>query len=412
MTGSDGIYQLHWPEFAIKAKVDRLKSNSEHEVKGEVTFTSQNMASQGHLRQSRVNLSSTAAKNALVKSLSERVSSDDVPWDTIVEQLCVAVLREFRQGPPLLTIEGDMDVEAVDKWLIEPILQLGHPTLVYGKGSSGKSWFGQYISVLADAGVSINGLRVEPSRVLYLDWETTDKELGSRVTMIRRGMGLDGKSSIKYREMSQGLYADIETVRNHVQEHEIDLVIMDSLGAACMGEPESAEVVLRMFQCLRSLRVTSLCIDHSNKEGSLFGSVYKFNSGRQIFECLKAQDEDATHLDFGLFHRKASNSKLIRPLGFKIQFNEGSVDISRRDIKDTALESEMTVAERIANALSSGAKSPKELAELLDKQDNHIRQELLKGKQKGRFFELGNGTYGLAFHQQTVEAAWHNEVVI
>ena len=135
---------------------------------------------------------------------------------------------------------------------------------------------------------------MEPARVLILDWETSHDEIGASVTMIRHGLGLEGASHILYRTMTQGLSSDIERIREICVEHSVDLVIIDSLGSACMGEPESAEVVLRVFGAIRSLGVSALAIDHSNKEGHLFGSVYKFNSARQVFEAKKSQHKDSS----------------------------------------------------------------------------------------------------------------------
>ena len=412
VTGSNGFYNLWWEEYRIAAKVDRLKSNSDHEVRGEVVFTSHDPATAGHLRQTRLILTSTSAKNGLVKSLSERIPSEDVPWDTIVETLCVIVLNNFRMGTELLTVDGEIDVQAQDKWLIEPIVLQGQPTLIYGKGASGKSYLAQYIATVADAGLNSNGLRVEPSRVLYLDWETTPEEISSRVTRIRKGMDISGELNLKYRQMTQGFAVDIETIRQHIQEHDIDLVILDSLGAACMGEPESAEVVLRMFLALRSLNVSSICIDHTNKEGALFGSTYKYNMGRLIFECIKSQDEGSDILDFGLFNRKASNGRPMKPMGFRINFEDSNVVLSRKDVRDTELETEMTLADRIENILSSGAQAPHELADRLDKSSSHIRQELFRGKQKGKFIEVGEGKYGLPVRQEQGGDKWKSDLVI
>ena len=112
VTGDSNLLNFYWEDYLIAAKVDRLKSNSDHEVRGEVVFTSHDPTSAGHLRQTRLILTSTSAKNAFVKSLSERIPSEDVPWDTIVETLCVIVLERFRMGTPLITVDGDIDVEA------------------------------------------------------------------------------------------------------------------------------------------------------------------------------------------------------------------------------------------------------------------------------------------------------------
>jgi len=412
VSGSQGIYKLTWPQLSISAAIDRIKESSDHEVKAEVKLTSSRPTSAGHLRAGRLNLTSTTARNSFAKSLAARDS--EVEWDIILEQICIAVLAEWRQGSPMVELDGNMDVPELAKWLIQPIIQLNNPTLIYGPGSTGKSWFAQYIAVLADEGMSHGEFHVEPSTVLYLDWETDQNELGSRVTMIRRGLGLKGTAHILYKAMNQGLSTDIERIREICLENTVGLVIIDSLGSACMGEPESAEVVLRMFSALRSLGVSSLCIDHTNKEGMLFGSVYKFNSARQVFEAKKSQQEDDDKLVLGLFHKKANNSKLLRPFGFELVFNQEdkSMTVIRQDVKDTALEEHMKIPDRIANALSRcGKLSVEEIAEEIDKEQSHVRKELSYGKKSGRFMLLTEGKWALPVRiEDTVVKIYQREL--
>ena len=291
----------------------------------------------------------------------------EVRWKQVVEQCCTAALNDFRTGLPEVQLTGDKVISAESKWLIEPVIQYQNPTLIYGPGSSGKSWFAQYLAVLADAGMNHGGLGVEPANVLYLDWETDSGELGTRITMIRKGLGFETKSGVWYKSMNQGLDIDIETVKSIVMRREISFVVLDSLGAACMGEPESADIVLGMFRALRSLRVTSLCVDHTNKEGYLFGSVYKFNEGRQIFEIKKDQKPEENRLVFGLFHRKANNSQMIRDLGFELSFADPEqVAVNRKDVRDTELESEQSFPQRVLNTYNRNGTAMYTVAEMAE----------------------------------------------
>lgn len=409
ITGSNGLYYLHWPQHQIKARVDRLKANSDYEVRGEVVFTSTSAVSAGHLSQGRLNLSSTTAKKSLVRVLADRVTLAPEVLDVIVEQLSVAVVSAYREGSPVVTITGDVDVKAVDKWLVYPLLNTGHPTIIYGQGATGKSWLAQYVSVLADEGISTGGLNVEPGNVLYLDWETNQEEIGSRVTMIRNGLGLTGKSNIKYRVMWDGFLNDLETIRSHVLDHNIDLIVIDSLGAACGGTPSEEATVIPLFNGLRSLGVTSLCIDHLNKEGHLFGSSYKFFNGRQVFEVKKDQNTDASYIDFGLFHHKASNSPIIKPIGWRISFTDESVKLTSKDVAETSLEEEMRVSDRITHLLKGGPMKPNDIAEELNKEPNHIRKELSIGKSHNKFVALQDGRYALATVRN--EETWSDTIL-
>ena len=394
LKGGSGIYSLTWSNLNIDINVDRFKETSDYEVKAEVGVFSKRVTSYGHLRSTRLNLTSTTARNSFVKSLNARDS--DVDWDMVIEQMCVAVLEEYRSGNPPVVLDGNIDVEANITWVIDPIIQLNNPTLIYGQGSAGKSWFSQFLAVMADEGISKCGLNVEPSNVLYLDWETDEKELNSRVTMIRRGMKMEGGCKVLYKRMAQGFSQDIEMIRKMCIQNEISLVVIDSLGSACMGEPESAEVVLRTFSALRSLDVSSLVIDHTNKEGHLFGSVYKFNQARQIFHVKKSQSEDDNKIVIGLFHQKANNSPLMKPMGFTLTFSDGGVNVERQDVRDTELEVHMNMKDRIQNILRNkqNGMSIADIAVELDKTETHIRNVISKSiATYGTFIKLHNGNY-------------------
>ena len=178
MAGSDGQYRLAWPALQISCEVERVRPSTDHDVKGELNFTSERPASAGHLRHGRILLTSPTAKKSFAKLLEDRDSQVD--WDKVLEQLCVSVIKASRAGSPEVQITGDIEVVTQAKWLIDPVLQLNMPTLVYGPGASGKSWFGQYLAVLADAGFSHGGLTVEPANTMILDFGCSTAYAASR----------------------------------------------------------------------------------------------------------------------------------------------------------------------------------------------------------------------------------------
>ena len=120
--------------------------------------------------------------------------------------------------------------------------------------------------------------------------------------------------------------------------------------------------------------MTSLCVDHTNKEGYLFGSVYKFNEGRQIFEIKKDQKPEENKLVFGLFHRKANNSRLIRDLGFELSFADPEqVVVTRKDVRDTPLESEQSFPQRVLNAYNRNGAALYTVSEMAEELSTETR---------------------------------------
>ena len=332
-----------------------------------------------------------------------------INWQHLREQLRVTALSEYRSGSRDILISGDVDVEAQTRWLIHPLVEYKHPSVLYGAGGTGKSWIGLWLSVLVDAGLSHAGLNIEPANVLYLDWETRAEEIASRITMIRRGLNLEGDSNIIYKEMRQSLMADVEAIRDVIRRRDTELVIIDSVISACAGEPTSEKAVDDMFQVLRSLDVSSLLIDHVNKSGELFGSEYKKNEGRQVFEAIKNQREGDDQIIMGLFHKKANNSKIIPPLGFTLNFHNDngrtSVTIERQDVRQTPLSSHLSIGTQIELLIrKEGAQTIDSITTRLKKfTEKDIRGELEGSKYhsvthpSGRFVETGNGKWGVAY---------------
>lgn len=394
--GSGGQYTLDWPELHIQAVISLFKVMPDLSLSAEVQFMSQRPSANasGHVLRRRVNLSNPSMP--YIKSLE--AEDESVNWKHVVDQLCVASTDAYRVGAPETEIMGEIQAAPEGHWLINPLVQIGHPTLIYGQGSSGKSWLAQYLSVLVHEGMDASGLEIsEPVPVLYLDWETDLHEIGSRLSMIRRGLGLPERANagLWYKYMTQGLATDIAVVRKIILDRGSQFVVLDSLGSACMGEPESAEVVLKLFGAIRSLGVTSLCIDHTNKSDVLFGSVYKRNASRLVYHVKKSQREQDVEFEVAMFHEKANNSRLIRPMGWNLEFNNslGSVTFTRRDVKNTRLAEELHVRERIRNYLAEVGEPQgiTSIAEALDKATGHIAKEL--SQNKDIFVSVRKGLY-------------------
>jgi hypothetical protein len=400
LSGSVGRYTLTWPDLQIGAMVSEFDSRH-GDLTAIVEFTSQRPSApdDGHVVRRRVNLDNPSSQ--YIKLLESQDAS--INWFRIIEQLTASVVREHKRGVPEVEIAGQFTAEPEGRWLVKPLIQIGHPTLMYGAGSSGKSWLAQWIGVLVHEGISVPGIEVESrGNVLYLDWETDVFEIGSRFAMVRRGMGLpdNPSSGIWYKYMTQGLAADISAVRAVVQERNINFIILDSLGAACMGEPESADVVLKLFGALRSLGVTSLCIDHTNKKSTgtdaLFGSVYKYNNSRQVFLVDKSQREGDTSLHLAMSHQKANNTRIIRPMGWEMSFDnvEASMTLRSREVKDTRLANKMSTADQIEVFLLEQGNKPqsiKDIADGLDKTNGHI--SVVMSDNKDRFWSPSRGMY-------------------
>lgn len=391
MNGGSGIYELEWESLGIHIKVNRIRENSSHEIRAGVEVTS-NRPNGGHLNGGRVILTSPGNMESFEKLLKKEDSS--IEWGTVVKQMSAAVIKDYQRGIPEEALMGTEDRAEATRWIIEPLVMAGQPSLLYGTGSTGKSFLGQYFAVLVSEGVNDNGFHIEePLTTLYLDWETDKRELDYRVGMIRNGLHLDPvtEPNLWYKTMTQSLSADIEQVREIVLKRGIKFAVLDSMGSASGGEPESAEVMLRMFNALRSLRIPTLNIHHVNKENILFGSVYAFNSARVVIEARKSQNEGEDRIDLGLWSKKANNARMFSPIGFTIGFDGNMVTFRKKEVRDTRLVKELSVVDQMKKLLDGEPMSKKDLAEAVEKSEKHVATELNRNKDK--FVEIRKGVY-------------------
>ena len=385
------IYYVEWTDLQISMKFDRLREHKDT-VSAEVKIEADLPATASHLHQARINLVSTQQRKSLAGFLEQRTNGAVADWQGMVEQATIMVLSEYRKGEPVVKI-GDVPQSERLQFLIEPVMRAGQINLWWGPGGSGKTTMADYLATLVSEGLSGEdmGMLAEPGNVLYLDWETDSEEHSDRIRKIQAGLGVETASDIFYRYCSQALASDIEEIQAIVAEHKIDFVIADSLGQACGDEPNEAKPVLAYFNALRTLRrvvtleggqeivrpVTSLTIDHPTKEGKLYGSVYKFNQARSIFEFKKSQEPGDDFLEVGIFHRKMNNGKLIKPLGFRLVYSDHDIRCSRTDVREVPeFDSYISAKEKLRMALKAGSLSVADAAEETGLSEDTTRKTL------------------------------------
>jgi len=381
--GEGGIYVVSWEDRGVALRFERL-SEARDTVTAEVTIRTMNPVST--LYWGRLNLLTVQGRRPVVKQLEERYMPVEWRWDNVVEQACLMVMERHREGEPVVLI-GNLPPQEQEEYCVFPFIKEGQANLLFGPGGIGKSNLACLLALLAQTGFTCAGINAhaEPVNVLYLDYESSKEDLDERIRALRAGLELPEGTEIAYRYCAQALAHDIEEITRQVLERRIGLVIVDSLGTACGGAPEEADSILRYFSALRSLKVSTLTISHTNKEGKLFGSVYTWNQARNIFEVRGNPEEDSAQAVIGLYHVKINRGRKVKPLALRFVFNDdlGTVGVGRADILDIpVLEEGVPLHARIAHTLERGASSVKDLAETLGAPEPQIRQALNRGRDK------------------------------
>jgi len=293
--------EFYWESQKIYALVNRIREHSDGRITAEVNFKIDKSDIPPHILHSQASLLSTRSKKDLVKELEDRYSLPQGQWAGMVEQLCVISLDNYRKGKPAKEIWPAPDGEEVPKseFLVAPLLYEGKPTILFGEGSTGKSYLALTLAIMTQLPFYDNPLWLSPkqAQTLYLDYEGDEDEFRKRLTSLERGFNLPS-TPILYRECELPLVDDIDHLEQIVAEYGIGFLVIDSLGVASGNTSlNDAATATAFYSALRRLKVTSLTITHTSKDSeakraSPFGSVYFTNLARSVFEVRRQQKRE------------------------------------------------------------------------------------------------------------------------
>ena len=341
---------------------------------------------------------------ACVDTCKRRV--EGLAWGDLIDDVCDKALnnQRTRLKPQIVGLqEPKLERPVYQVW---PLLPSRQPTFIYGQGGIGKSWLALYLCALVDNGLTKNGFNADVGNSLYVDWETDKATAEGRAWAIKRGdPDIDEGWGLRYFAAQSPLVDWIDTLADHVAAEQFDLVVIDSVGMALGGDAGSDEKVLAFMAALRTLQTTVLLIDHMTKgadseDRGAFGSAYKKNQGRSMWEMRQAADGELT---MGLYHRKTNLGRLGPPVGLSLNIIEDddytiqSASFSRCDVTDDPeLAKGISAPLRILAALRHGAMDLESICEALqDIPQGTIGPALSRMVKTGTLTRPDRGMYGL-----------------
>lgn len=389
------VFTLTWHDRFLQIRLDRF-STDRKQTSAEITVKTNHPSSSQVLHQARLNLSSSRARSELVKILHTRRDLPD--WDIVIEQVCLRVLQRLREGEPIHNLETVvLEAEPLD--LLAPIIYEKQITLLFGPGGSGKSLLALWWALLISHGINHDStnFKAKKTNVLYLDWEASLHDTKKRYELLKKGLGLpdDDQFRMHYRRCVVPLADETEVIQAICAEHEIGLVIIDSVALACGGELKESAPILTFYQAIRALNCAALCIDHppkptEGKETKPYGSVFKETYPRCSWLIKGVQEEGSAYLNIGLYHDKRNNTGKLKPIGLRLQFSEDSVTVHYQEIGNIPeLAMKLSLTKRIQLELRSGLMATTELADSLGKSTTEIRVRLNEGQKQGIFVKIG-----------------------
>jgi hypothetical protein len=394
------------PDYGVIVDAERFDSNGQaeltfwHDMEPDVIDSKPQL-----LLQTRASLLSSSNTANLIKRLQN--SDGDLsylPWNWILTRITGQVLKNAREGEPIKHILPSEDDSLTPAYLLEPILYLNHPTVIFGDYGSLKSLFALVIAYVAQLPYLDNKLGLttgkESAICLYLDYEGDELTLRKRWSAIRKGFGIEPIMDIRYLRMTTPLADSIESLEKGIRKEKVKLLIVDSLGPAARGNLNDPEPAIKYHEALRKLGITSLTLAHNakdflTKKRTIFGSVFFTNLARSVWECKAEQETGEDEAIISLKHTKANLSRLHSPLGYKFTFTNDSIAIAKADLRDTGLSSELPLPWQIKNLLKQGPLSIQELTERLDSKADTIGRTLRRLRTKTQVVRLEDDTWGL-----------------
>lgn len=389
---------LNFEDDMLSVTMDRWHERNGHTI-AEVMVRARAPGIRPHIHTALLTLTSTRSRQEFAAYCARVYApvNGRPDWPGIIEEAAMEALRLRRSGEPAVKL-ADVSPEDATTDLLEGWIPLEGTTVPFGDGGVGKSTLALYLSCAVASGVSFLGLRTTTSGpVLFLDYETNKRVQARRLRKLARGLEIEAPEQIVYKKLTQPVATIGPELRWLCRDHDPALIVLDSLGYAGAATID-AEPTLAVFRVLNSLECPVLAPAHVAKSGDQnkpYGSAFAWNSARSVIEIRKHQDVGDDTIQVGMFHRKANDDKLQRPLGVEIQFLPEITLIKKIDVRDTPLAEHLPLGDRLEALLRDGAQHYDELARRTGAKKETVRTTLRRREGKRRVVHFGDGKWGL-----------------
>ena len=312
----------------------------------------------------RLNLISLSGRESFARQLAKAFGKT-LAWELLLASACSAVRNHLKN----IDNSGWMETHppSHSEYLIAPFILKNAPNILFGKGSSGKTFLTLRMLMSLATGTPFMGAETkEKTKSLYIDYESSGGAMVDRLFRLGGGMGNIEfpMESIRYMNpRGVPLHEMVKSIKKIIVEHGIGLIVIDSAALASGGEPEKAETAIRYFNALNAIGVTSLTIAHETKQENSeypFGSAFYYHEPRNIWNVKRVQEQEEDVIHIGLMQRKANEDRLSKPYSARVYFGAGFVEVNQEST-EWMPESENT-SQKICRYLRENHwKTPKEI---------------------------------------------------
>lgn len=380
-------YRLLVPGCMVTMEVDRIAWR-QHELSGELLVRTElrgTDAIDGVLSVSRINLSSSRARDGHAIALARKARTNEIPWAPLLEELAMRVLTAERTGDAAIAL-ADVPLSGDDQRTLRVsgfLLPWRHPAILFGDGGTCKSYLSLYIGGL---------LARDGYRVALFDWELDEADHRER---LGRLFGDRMPPALLYARCSRALVYEADRLKRIVRQQGIDYAIFDSVGFAAHDAIESSDAALAYFRTVRQLGIGSLHLAHVSKaeggDAKPFGSVFFFNSARAVWNLKSTEDSTgAGSLTLGVFDKKPSLRARQQPFALEVTFGADRTTIRHSEIADSAeFAPKLSFYQRVRAHLRAGPMTRDQIAAVFDDtKPETIKRSLNRAIERGHLVQF------------------------
>lgn len=400
-----------WRQMDLLVSAERLTNDG----KAELWFWHVNKTGNSLIDIAYVNLLAPQSMKSLANNLE--ANSEDIPWQQLLTYVKKTTLDWQRRGEPeRIVVPAGAEIER-PTYYIEPVIMQGVPNVIRGDKGVNKTILSLMMMCILGVGYrdSPSGLiAVEPARVGMLDYESNYDLTRFNISRLVNGEACP-YYEMPYLKMKRPLADDSDRVYNFVSKHNLDVVLIDSLGKAAGSErfDSSGKVAAdRFFEVHDQMNITSLIIAQHSKgiesgKDSIYGSTFFTYYSRNIFllkDTNTSIDKDIKVV--ALLHRDSNYSRLYDTLGYRLTFSDDSIGVASEEVHLSQLLDRVNQTKTLLEFLRHGAKSAKEIAQELEVTDNRARVLLSQLKKRGKILNPASGQWALVSDIDDTQASF------
>lgn len=221
------------------------------------------------------------------------------------------------------------------RFLIEPWVVHGGGTILFAPPGTGKSWIGQLIAVMVDAGCD-RFWNVEQVPTLFVNLERSERSVDLRMGDVNAALGLERERELFRLDKRGASFTDVaDAVGRLVEREGIGLVVVDSLSRMGLGKMIDDDVANRGMDALNALKTAWLVLAHTPRADATH------TYGSQMFDA-------AADLTVQLLADEKSKRDT---LGLGLKLDKHNDVAPQRDVFQLALEFDSHGLTRLRRAL-------------------------------------------------------------